>query len=133
VTLNGSPLAAPAVPGSYLSVTRAWADGDVLLVLFPQSLRFEQLNDARSNFTGIGVVLYGGIMLASANAATDAFPLDTSPEGLDKAFSRSQPPPTGDYSDLVFSAVSKNGTAATFLPLSDIVFESYATYIRTLE
>jgi len=29
--------------------------------------------------------------------------------------------------------VSKNGTAATFLPLSDIVFESYATYIRTLE
>ena len=133
VPLNGSPRAAPAVPGSYLSVTRAWADGDILQVLFPQSLRFEQLNDARSNFTGVGAVLYGGIMLASANAATDVFPLDTSPEGLDKAFSRSQPPPTGDYSDLVFSAVSKNGTAATFLPLSDIVFENYATYIRTLE
>jgi len=133
VTLNGSPLAAPAAPGSYLAVARTWADGDVLQVLFPPSLRFEQLNDARPAWQGVGAVFFGGIMLAAVNTSSDRLPLNTSAAGLASALSRSPAAaPAGDYADMVFVSQETECGSATLIPLGDVVFEKYATYLHTV-
>ena len=132
VTVNGAPVAQPVVPGSFLLLARTWADGDVVVARFPPALRFEQLNDPRPNFAGVGSILFGGIMLASVNSSSDAFPVDTSAGGLAKAFARvPAAPPAGDYVDLVFEGASDGCGNATFIPLSDVVFERYAAYLHT--
>jgi len=131
--VNGEPVMEPVEPGSFLRLRRTWADGDVVSALFPPALRFEQLNDARANFSGVGSILFGGVMLALVNGTTDAFPLDTSAAGLARAFSRvpAAPPAGGDYGNMVFSARGANGAVASFIPLADVAFEQYAAYVRT--
>jgi DUF1680 family protein len=134
VTVNGVPVAQPITPGAFLLLARTWVDGDVVVALFPPSLKFEQLNDARPNFAGVGAILYGAMMLASVNTSSDAFPLpDASSAGLAKAFTRvpTAPPAGEDYSDLVFRASSNGCGNATFIPLADVTFERYAAYQHT--
>jgi len=134
VTVNGAPVAQPIVPGAFFSIARTWADGDVVVALFPPSLRFEAVNDARPPWRGVGAVMYGAMLLASANASSDAFPLaDTSAAGLASAFARvpPEPPAGGDYVDLVFRATSSGRANFTFIPLADILFERYAAYVNT--
>lgn len=132
VTVNGASVAGPITPGSFLSLARTWADGDVVVAHFPPSLRFEPLNDARANFDGVGAIMFGATLLASVNSSSDAFPVDTSPAGLAKAFARvPAAAPAGDYSDLVFAAASDGCGNGTFVPLSDVVFEAYSVYLHT--
>jgi len=75
VTLNGSPLPAPApVAGTYLSVTRAWASGDVLDAYFPLALAWEPVVDDSAEAAGVGAVLFGPILLAAVGARSDLAP-----------------------------------------------------------
>ena len=132
VSVNGAPVAGPITPGSFLSLARTWADGDVVIASFPPALRFEALNDARANFAGVGAIMYGAVLLASVNSSSAAFPVDTSPAGLTKAFARvPAAAPAGDYTDLVFAAASDGCGNATFTPIADVVFEQYAVYMHT--
>jgi len=72
------------------------------------------------------------VLLAAVNGTSDAFPVDTTPTGLAAALTRSPPPPGGgDYTDLVFAGASDGCGNATFIPLSDVVFETYAVYLHT--
>lgn len=62
VTVNGQSVGARIVVGDYLHVVAR--GGDVVFVHFPMSLRFEQLDDKRPQFSGVGAVMYGPLMLA---------------------------------------------------------------------
>ena len=135
VTLNGAPLAQPVVPGAFLRIARTWADGDVVQVLFPPQLRFENVEDPRPAFQGVGAVFFGPVMLAAvgASAGSDMLPLNsTAPADLAAVFVRSAPPPApGDYSDLTFTATTACGAAA-MKPLMDVeAGEAYATVFHT--
>ena len=79
VTLNGGPVAQRIVPGSFLLLSRAWADGDTIVAHGPPALRFEQVNDPRPQWQGVGAFMFGAIMLAAVNVSSDSFPVDTSP------------------------------------------------------
>jgi DUF1680 family protein len=60
VLVNGKPNDAPASPGSYLTLQRAWRDGDTLDVRLPMNLRSECLPGDPSQVA----MLYGPIVLA---------------------------------------------------------------------
>ena len=65
VTVNGEPVeASKLVPSKYVLLTRAWATGDTVVVAYPLSLRFEQLDDQRTAFAGFGTFFYGPLLLA---------------------------------------------------------------------
>jgi uncharacterized protein len=60
VKINGSPSDVSAAPGSYLSITRTWKQGDRVEMELPMSLRYEAMPDDRS----LRAVLYGPLVLA---------------------------------------------------------------------
>ena len=60
VTLNGRKLDAPGVPGSYLTITRAWRAGDHVELTMPMRLTTEPLHDD----PGQVAFLYGPLVLA---------------------------------------------------------------------
>lgn len=69
VTLNGKEQVVRSAPGSYLSFTRKWKDGDAFSITFPMSLRTEFLPGTRN----IVALLYGPIVLAG-ELGTNAMP-----------------------------------------------------------
>ena len=65
VSVNGESVAtARLIPSSYVMLTRQWATGDEVVVHYPLSLRFEQLDDPRASFAGFGTFFYGPLLLA---------------------------------------------------------------------
>jgi DUF1680 family protein len=78
VRLNGQPVDASSTPGSYLTLRRTWAPGDVVDVTFPMRLRLEAMPDDDKRVA----ILYGPIVLAGALGTEDM------PEG--GAFSQDQ-------------------------------------------
>jgi uncharacterized protein len=75
VELNGKPLPVFSSPGSYLRITREWADGDRLEVKLPMRLRTEPLLGDRTQVAA----LYGPIVLAGrlgAEGLTEAMQFD---------------------------------------------------------
>ena len=100
-------------------------------------MRFEQLEDDRPEWSGVGALMWGGTLLAAINATSDRLPLrDTSDAALAALFIRSPPPAGGgDYTDLVLSirADGAGGVCGTraFVPLADIAFQSYTVYQHT--
>ena len=60
VTINGRKLDAPGVPGSYLTITRAWRAGDRVELTMPMRLTTEPLHDDPSQVA----FLYGPLVLA---------------------------------------------------------------------
>ena len=56
-------------PGTYAEISRDWAPGDTVAVSFQMSLRFEQLNDRRPEWQGVGAVMYGPILMAGEAAS----------------------------------------------------------------
>jgi DUF1680 family protein len=69
VKVNGKPVKVDAQPGSYVSIDRAWKQGDRVDVSLPMSMRLEQMPD-KSNYYA---VLYGPVVLA---AKTNPFPTE---------------------------------------------------------
>jgi hypothetical protein len=67
VKVNGTAQAVTAQPGSYLTVDRTWASGDVIDLTVPATLTFPRANDN----AGIGAAQYGAIVLAGEYGSTD--------------------------------------------------------------
>ncbi len=60
VFVNGGPINPEGNPGSFISITRTWADGDLVEVRFPFSIRLESTPD-NPNRTA---VMYGPLVMA---------------------------------------------------------------------
>lgn len=71
ITLNGELLAngTELVPGSYFNISRNWTDGDAVSLYLQPSLRWEAINDNRSDWANVGAVMYGPILLAGIQSA----------------------------------------------------------------
>ena len=65
VSINGKPLEAFAEPGSYLTITRLWHDGDKVTVKLPMALREEILPGDPHTVAA----LYGPLVLAADQGA----------------------------------------------------------------
>jgi DUF1680 family protein len=66
VTVNGAAQTVPAA-GSYATIDRTWADGDVVDVTLGAALTFPRANDN----AGVGAVRYGAILYAGEYGTTD--------------------------------------------------------------
>jgi len=69
VRINGRPVKVDAQPGSYVSIDRAWKQGDHVDVSLPMTTRLEQMPDKSKYY----VVLHGPIVLATK---TNPFPTE---------------------------------------------------------
>ncbi len=67
VRVNGVAQNVTATPGSYLTIDRTWASGDVVDLTMPATLTFPPANDN----AGVGAVRYGAIVLAGEYGSTD--------------------------------------------------------------
>jgi DUF1680 family protein len=95
IKVNGSPLPAFASPGSYLTLSRTWSDGDRVEVRLPMSLRIETLPGDETQ----QAAMYGPLVLAGR--------LGT--EGLTKQmfYAENSTTPTGEA---VFGPVIRTST-----------------------
>ena len=73
-------------PSSYLRLELA--DGDEVEVHYPMALRFEQLDDPRPTFKGVGAIMYGPLMLAAVGADSDRLLLDDDGRTLERVVRR---------------------------------------------
>jgi len=138
VKINGRELEAFAQPGSYLSLTRDWHDGDKIDVALPMQLRTEPLPGDPT----LRAALYGPLLLAAdLGPGPKDGPLkigtyDTGPKAADLGPPAEAPAaPAGDAanwveivsaSDLTFKAATKD-----VKPLHRIADEKYAVYWGT--
>ena len=115
VTLNGAPwTGSPILPGTYLNISRKWTAGDALSVLFTPYIRWEQLNDDRPQWQGVGAILYGTILLAGLTGS-DGLPVD--PAKIESSVMRTS------TSNLTFAVTDACGASVQMIPLSDIMNE----------
>ncbi|MDL2356396.1 MAG: glycoside hydrolase family 127 protein [Pseudomonadota bacterium] len=61
VRVNGKPVELTAAPGSYVSIERAWRQGDTVDIVLPMTTRLEQMPDKSHYYA----VLHGPIVLAA--------------------------------------------------------------------
>jgi DUF1680 family protein len=141
VSINGRPSEVFAEPGSYLSITRSWRDGDRIEVKLPMSLKACPLP---GNPT-MQAAMYGPIMLAgvvSNEPAPPEFALTAEP--LPKKYPDPMPAPRVDAKaddsaswiepvsirDLTFRASSQSKTISV-VPWNRIAGERYLVYWDT--
>jgi uncharacterized protein len=79
VLVNGKPLDAAPVPGSYLRIHRAWKKGDRIALQMPMHLHTEPFADNPS----VQAVLYGPLVLAGQFALGTVPMPDLKPHGPD--------------------------------------------------
>jgi hypothetical protein len=100
-------------PGSYVTVDRTWANGDVVDITMPMAIAFESTPDNAN----VKAVKYGGIVLCSSWSSS------TMP-GL----SQSSVAPTG--TPLQFNATLNGGTAANLIPFYKKYSGAYTVYFN---
>ncbi len=61
VSVNGSPEQVEAIPGTYVTLSRTWGDGDTVEVQVPMSFRLEPLMDQQN----VASLFYGPVLLAA--------------------------------------------------------------------
>ena len=66
IAVNGTPVDAAAEPGTYVTVSRAWAAGDTVTVRIPLRLRVESTVDRPD----IQALMYGPVVLLASSSAT---------------------------------------------------------------
>jgi DUF1680 family protein len=135
--LNGAPLPVFASPSSYLSVNRAWKDGDRLELELPMSLHVETIPDDPT----LQALMYGPLVLAGRLGSQKPTPTmtyvgyDTSPGGSPVPV----PPMRASSTDPASWVESESGQALTFraasegesvklMPLYKLFDERYAVY-----
>lgn len=129
LSLNGAQFPAELVPGQYVAIgPRHWSAGDKVAFHFPMSLRFEQLDDPRPEWAGVGAILYGPLMLASIGpGASDHLAIDDITQ-LDNYIKRNS------SSALTFSATARDvceGEEQQLIPFNSVMDEEYAVYFVT--
>jgi DUF1680 family protein len=87
VAVNGRPVTVTSTPSSYADVTRAWADGDIVTVTVPMTLRVEPMPD---NPTRVAI-LYGPIVLAGDLGPQDD-PAGLEPDYVPALLTNDRPP-----------------------------------------
>ncbi|MDQ7807753.1 glycoside hydrolase family 127 protein [Amycolatopsis sp. A133] len=115
VKVNGVAQGSPA-PGSYFTIDRTWAPGDVVDVTLPASLTFPRTNDD----AGAGAVKYGAIVLAGQYGSTNLSALPT----LQTATLKQDP-----ANPLRFTGTASTG-AVTLLPFYATHHQRYTVYWR---
>lgn len=105
---------------------RRWCVNDTVAFHFPMTLRFEQLDDDRSEWQGVGSILYGPLMLASVGPqVTDRLPIDIA--NLEAHIKRNS---TDQLSFEVAPNLCSDGPAH-LIPFSSVMEEEYAVYFHT--
>ncbi|MEV6643021.1 beta-L-arabinofuranosidase domain-containing protein [Amycolatopsis sp. NPDC051371] len=115
VKVNGVAQGA-ASPGTYFTIDRTWASGDVVDVTLPASLTFPRTNDDG----GVGAVKYGAIVLAGQYGSTNLSALPT----LQPATLTQDP-----ANPLRFTGTASTG-AVTLLPFYATHHQRYTVYWR---
>ncbi|GAA4196102.1 glycoside hydrolase family 127 protein [Microbacterium oryzae] len=67
ITVNGEPADAEIAPGSYATISRTWAAGDVIAVRIPLRLRPEATPDRAD----IQALMYGPVVLTAVSSSTN--------------------------------------------------------------
>jgi hypothetical protein len=124
ISVNGSPVTGNITPGTYFSIKRTWSSGDIISVYFPATLRFEQIDDNRPVWQGVGSIMYGGLMLA---AVSNSDYLPGNPNQLSSWITRTS------NTQLTFTATTTacNKASVQLIPFMDIVSEGYAVHFHT--
>ena len=93
VKINGKQLTIPGVPGTYLTLRRAWKNGDAIELQMPMRFRLSRIMDQPN----IASIFYGPVLLAAEEPAarTDWRPVTLNAADLGKSI-------TGDPSTLRF-------------------------------
>jgi len=135
--LNGTPLPVFSSPSSYLSVNRAWNDGDRLELELPMSLHVETIPDDPS----LQAVMYGPLVLAGRLGSQKPTPTmtyvgyDTSPGGSPVPAPQMKASSTGPASwvesvsgQVLTFRTTGQAESVTLTPLYKLFGERYAVY-----
>jgi len=115
----------PIVPGSYLAIDRTWADGDALDVSFPLALTAAPLNDYHAEHNATYAYMYGPLVLAGVNVATDIF-VPRGHASVPTSFIR-----RSSSTSLEFEASAADGSKMKMIPLRYVMDEPYVVYFMT--
>jgi len=127
-TLNGRILPV-STPGSYLKVgPRVWVVGDIVSFHFPMTLHFEQLDDTRTEWKGVGSILYGPLMLAAVGPhVSDRLAIENV-SNLNAYIQRNS---TDKLSFTVPGRALCADGPQELVPFNTVVEEEYAVYFHT--
>jgi len=96
--------------------------GDKIEIFYPQSIRFEHIDDSREAWSGVGAIMYGGILLAGI---TETDSLSGDPAQISTWVRRSSD------TELTFMAEPTTCNSVKLIPLMDVMFEGYSVYFHT--
>jgi DUF1680 family protein len=126
VAVNGQAVRPLPAPGSYLSLDRAWGDGDTVDVAFPMALWTAPLNDKHPEQNATVAFMYGPLVLAGVGVASDIFvPAGKGAMAPDSFIARNS------SSSIEFEARSASGQRMRLIPLRDVTDEQYVVYFFT--
>lgn len=114
-SLNGSPVSVPN-PGSFLSITRSWSEGDEIALEFPLGIRTEVIQDDRPQFASLQAILYGPYLLVGLSKGD--YDILTGPT---KSTSDWITPIPDEYNSHLVSLTQKIGDKEFFLSNQDQV------------
>lgn len=114
-SLNGSPVSVPN-PGSFLSITRSWSEGDEIALEFPLGIRTEVIQDDRPQFASLQAILYGPYLLVGLSKGD--YDIQTGPT---KSTSDWITPIPDEYNSHLVSLTQKIGDKEFFLSNQDQV------------
>jgi len=126
VTVNGAPIG-QITRGTYVSIQRAWLDGDVVDVFFPPSLWTAPLNDYHPEYNATVAFMYGPLVLAGVDVSTDIF----IPRGIEFMTNPASFIRRNSTTSLEFEVVSADGDKMRMIPLHDVMLEDYVVYFYT--
>jgi hypothetical protein len=101
-------------PGSYVTIDRTWANGDVVDITMPMAISFEPTPDNAN----VKAVTFGGVVLCSAWTTTTMPTLNQSSV-------------TATTTPLQFNATVDGSTAVTLIPFYKKVSGAYTVYFAT--
>ena len=128
ITVNGQPLYGELTPGTYMSIHRAWTDGDVVGVYFAMQLTSVPLVDTRPRYNATMAFMYGPLVLAGLTGSAMFQPNGTATDPSSFIIRNST-------EQLTFEAVGRLDSTEPFkpmamIPLMDVTDEGYAPAVE---
>ncbi len=112
ITVNGVVQSITATPGTYATVDRTWANGDVVVITMPMAITFEPTPDVPNT----KAVKYGPIVLCCSWTSTSMPTLNTGT--------------IASSGTLQWSATVNSGTAVTLVPFYTKYSGAYTVYFN---